>query len=134
MGTMIVRRFLAKTTGAADAKPPSTNFCGFVVSAERKTSAGAPCSICVSRADDESVENVIVVPGCAVSYAVLALSRAPLSDAAPRIWSSTGWAVALCADPAEVGPLVGKQAPPQSLQAATRNAVRNATAIGTTTA
>ena len=40
---------------------------GFFVSAERKTSAGAPCSIWVSSVADESVEIVSVVPGLAAS-------------------------------------------------------------------
>src|SRR4051812_42290890 len=73
----------------ADANPRSTNFCGFVVSADRKTSAGAPCSIFVSREAEESVEIVSVTPELAASYSALTFSRAPLSDAAARISSST---------------------------------------------
>ena len=82
-GTMTVSLLPAKVTAAPSARPASTSFFGFVVSAERNTSAGAPCSIWVSSADDESVETVTVVPGWAVSKAALAFSRAPLSDAAP---------------------------------------------------
>ncbi len=67
VGTMIVNLLPAKVTAAPSARPASTSFFGFVVSADRKTSAGAPCSIWVSRADDESVERVTVVPGFAVS-------------------------------------------------------------------
>ena len=66
-GTMIVSLLPAKSTASPAAKPPSTSFLGFVVSADRKTSAGAPCSIWVSSADDESVETVIVEPGLAAS-------------------------------------------------------------------
>ena len=67
VGTMTVSWLPAKLTGAPAARPLSTSFCGFVVSADRKTSAGAPCSILVSSADDESVEIVSVVPGLAAS-------------------------------------------------------------------
>jgi len=49
--------------GSAAARPLSTSFFGLVVSAERKTSAGAPCSIWVSRAAEESVEIVSLEPG-----------------------------------------------------------------------
>ncbi len=63
LGTMIVRRLPANGVMSPDANPPSTSFCGLVVSADRNTSAGAPCSIFVSSADDESVDTVRVVPG-----------------------------------------------------------------------
>ena len=63
VGTMIVSLLPAKVTAAPAARPLSTSFFGFAVSADRKTSAGAPCSIWVSRADDESVEIVRVEPG-----------------------------------------------------------------------
>ena len=66
-GTMIVSLLPAKSIGLPEANPPSTSFFGFVESADRKTSAGAPCSIWVSSADDESVETVIVEPGFAAS-------------------------------------------------------------------
>ena len=66
-GTMIVRRFVAMTTAPPLANPPSTSLAGCVVSADRKTSAGAPCSICVASVDDESVDNVSVVPGVTAS-------------------------------------------------------------------
>src|SRR5262245_27783313 len=82
-GTITVRRFPAKSFMAPSARPLSTNFFGLVVSAERKMSAGAPCSIWVSSAADESVEIVSVEPGWVDSQAVLILSRAPLSEAAP---------------------------------------------------
>ena len=83
VGVITVSLLPANTTGSPLAKPPSTSFCGFVLSADRKTSAGAPCSICVSSVDEESVEIVSVVPGLAASYSVLALSRTPFRDAAP---------------------------------------------------
>ena len=67
VGTMTVSMLPAKSTAAPAARPLSTSFFGFVVSADRKTSAGAPCSIWVSSADDESVEIVRVVPGLAAS-------------------------------------------------------------------
>ena len=83
VGTITVSRLPANLTGAPLAWFLVISFWGLVVSADRKTSAGAPCSIWVSRADDESVEIVSVVPGLAVSYAALTLARAALSDAAP---------------------------------------------------
>ena len=67
VGTTIVSLLAANGTGSPSARPLSTSFFGFVVSADRKTSAGAPCSIWVSSADEESVEIVRVVPGVAAS-------------------------------------------------------------------
>jgi hypothetical protein len=66
-GTTTVSLLPAKVTTRPSARPASTSFCGLVWSADRKTSAGAPCSICVSSADEESVEMVTVVPGFAIS-------------------------------------------------------------------
>src|SRR5580765_83466 len=83
VGTMIVSLLPANVVAAPAARPLSTSFFGLVVSAERNTSAGAPCSIWVSSVADESVEIVSVVPGLAVSYAALTLSRTPFRDAAP---------------------------------------------------
>src|SRR4051794_23434868 len=65
LGVMITRWLPANGVTSPLANPPPTSFLGFVVSADRKTSAGAPCSIFVSRADDESVETVRVVPAWA---------------------------------------------------------------------
>jgi hypothetical protein len=42
-GTMIVSLLPAKVTAAPSARPASTSFFGFVVSADRKSSAVAPC-------------------------------------------------------------------------------------------
>ena len=67
VGVITVSLLPANTIGSPLANPPSTSFCGLVVSADRNTSAGAPCSIWVSSADDESVEIVSVVPGLAAS-------------------------------------------------------------------
>ena len=67
VGTMTVSLLPANGIASPLAKPPSTSFCGLAVSADRNTSAGAPCSICVSSADDESVEIVRSVPGFAAS-------------------------------------------------------------------
>ena len=66
-GTMITRWLPANGVTPPAASPASTSFCGLAVSADRNTSAGAPCSILVSRAADESVETVSVTPGVAVS-------------------------------------------------------------------
>src|SRR3974377_1893609 len=82
VGTMTVRRLPANFVGAPEARPLSTSFWGFDVSAERNTSTGAPCSIFVSSADDESVDTVNDVPGWAAVYASVALARAALSEAA----------------------------------------------------
>jgi hypothetical protein len=84
----------ANTTAAPSASPLSTSFLGFVVSAESNRSAGAPCSIWVSSAADESVESVIVTPAFAVSKAVFACSSAFFSDAAAKIVSCVGRAAA----------------------------------------
>ena len=67
VGVMTVSSLPAKTVGSPAASPASTSFCGLVVSADRKTSAGAPSVICVARAADESVEMVSVEPGTAAS-------------------------------------------------------------------
>src|SRR5439155_2212785 len=86
-GTTIVRTFPANETGLPSASPLPTSPFGFDVSADRKTSAGAPCSIWVSRAADESVESVRTEPGWAASQAGLIRSRAPFRDAAPKMVS-----------------------------------------------
>ncbi len=64
---MIVSLFVANATASPPAKPPSTSLAGCAVSADRKTSAGAPCSICVASVDDESVDDFSVVPGTTAS-------------------------------------------------------------------
>ncbi len=81
-GTMTVRRLVANFVTGATAKPSSTSDCGFFVSAERKTSAGAPCSIFVASAVDESVEIVSVAPGFAASYAALSFASGFFREAA----------------------------------------------------
>src|SRR3954451_20715813 len=98
VGTITVSRFVAKGTAVPLASPLSTSFWGFAVSADRKTSAGAPCSIWVSSAADESVDVVSVTPGWDEAYAVFTFSSTPFSDAAPKTVSST---VAPFADDAE---------------------------------
>jgi len=82
-GTMTVSRFPAKSTSVPSARPPSTSAFGFDWSAERKASAGAPCSIWVRSVDEASVAMVRVTLGATVAYAVLTASSAPLSDEAP---------------------------------------------------
>jgi hypothetical protein len=82
VGTMIARRFEANVTSEPDARRLSTSFCALAVSAERNRSAGAPCSIFVSSADEESVDTVNVVPGCAVPYARVAAASSAFRDAA----------------------------------------------------
>ena len=67
VGTMTVSVLPAKFVTAPVVKPPSTSFCGLAVSAEAKTSAGAPSSICVLRALDASNDRVSVAPGVAAS-------------------------------------------------------------------
>src|SRR5687767_3309722 len=95
VGTMIVNLFAANVTGSPWARPSSTSFWGLVVSAARKTSAGAPCSIWVASAADESVEMVRTAPGTSASYATLTSSRTLASDAAPKTVSGTPAAAAL---------------------------------------
>ena len=67
VGTMTVSLLPANTVIEPEARLLSSSFWGFAVSAERNTSAGAPCSILVSSAADESVEMVSVMPGFAAS-------------------------------------------------------------------
>ena len=62
IGTITVSLFVANVTAGPAARPLSTSFCGLVVSADRKTSAGAACSILVSSADEESVVIVSFAP------------------------------------------------------------------------
>src|SRR5207253_45079 len=63
-----------------------------------------------SSAADESVEKLIVVPGWDPSYAIFILSRAPFSEAAPRICKVIGWALCVATlvvgDVPAVGPAV----------------------------
>ena len=66
VGTMTVSVFPAKSTAEPSARPASTSVFGFVWSADRKTSAGAPCSIWVRRVEEASVAIVSVTPGAAV--------------------------------------------------------------------
>src|SRR5512143_866129 len=82
-GVMTVSRFPANGTTDPAARPRSTSVWGLLVSADRNTSAGAPCSILVASAVDESVEMITVVPGVSDSYALLTWARTALSDAAP---------------------------------------------------
>src|SRR4051794_34657669 len=81
-GAISVRWFAANPSAGPAVRPLSTSFWAFVVSADRKTSAGAPCSILISSADDASVETTRLVPGLAASYAFVVLASASLSDAA----------------------------------------------------
>ncbi len=55
----------------------------FFSSADAKTSAGAPCSIEVSRSDDEPKLRSILVPGCAASKAFARSVKLEVSDDAP---------------------------------------------------
>jgi hypothetical protein len=79
---MTVSRLPANLVTSPDARPLSTRLWGFLVSAERNTSAGAPCSIFVASAVELSVEIVSVVPGFAASQAVFTLASTDLSEAA----------------------------------------------------
>src|SRR2546426_227977 len=86
-GITIVRTLPANATVGPSASDLSVRFLGFDVSADRKTSAGALCSIWVSRAADESVEILNTEPGWVASQATFILSSAPFSEAAPKIVS-----------------------------------------------
>src|SRR5207344_276480 len=115
MGTITVSLLSAKLTAGPVVRPLSTSFLGLVVSADRKTSAGAPCSILVSRAADESVEMVSVTPGLAASYTFLTSASAPDRDAAPKIVMSTAAVDGAAADAAALA-----DAPPPLEHAARR--------------
>ena len=52
--TMIWSRFVAKTTGSVPLRLAAVSLSMFAVSAEAKTSAGAPWVICCTSADDAS--------------------------------------------------------------------------------
>src|SRR3954447_4822664 len=94
-GTITASLLPAKATVGPTVRFASTSFFGFAVSADRKTSAGAPCSIFVSSADEESVEIAIVTPGWDDSYALRAAPRTPLRDAAAYRVTPTVGAAAL---------------------------------------
>ena len=61
--TAISSLFFAKSTGSPAFAAAATSLSMFFWSAEAYTSAGAPCSTCVSRSADEPKLNVTFVPG-----------------------------------------------------------------------
>ena len=56
----------------------------FLVSAEAKTSAGAPWLIWVARSEDPAKLSVTVVPGCAASNSSASAVKGALRDAAAK--------------------------------------------------
>src|SRR4029079_191509 len=126
VGTITVRLLPAKAVVGPVVRPAVTRASGFLVSADRKTSAGAPFWIWVARAADESVEMVSRMPGTAASYAVFTLARTSLRDAAAKIVNpagpacegATGVAPDGATDGAALGPLVVPLVPLQATSTA----------------
>src|SRR5215471_9660385 len=80
--TAISSSFCANKTGAPAANPPLTTFCMLATSAEAKTSAGAPCSICMTSIGLPAKLNLTSTPGYRAWTWSPIFVNAPVSDAA----------------------------------------------------
>src|SRR6478752_2728396 len=78
-GTAISRTFVAKLTGAPSTSFASVSLVMFLVSADAKTSAGAPWVICVARSEEPAKFSVIVVPGFFASKSLASLEKVDFS-------------------------------------------------------
>src|SRR6478752_1399651 len=83
-GTAISRTFVAKLAGAPSISSASVSLVMFLVSAEAKTSAGAPWVICVARSEDPAKFSVILVPGFLASKSLAILVKVAFSEAAAK--------------------------------------------------
>ena len=83
-GTAISRVLDAKLTGAAAVSESPVALSMFVVSAEAKTSAGAPCWIWATRSEEPAKLKVTVVPGWAFSNSAPIAVKVFFSDAAAK--------------------------------------------------
>ncbi len=84
LGTMIARRFVAKITGSVPLSPASVSLSMLLVSADAKTSAGAPCEICCTSAEEASKLNVTFASGFAAVNAAPMSVNAAVSEAAAK--------------------------------------------------
>ena len=80
--TTISSRLRAKITGWPMMSPACCTVAMSPGEAEAKTSAGAPCWICVARAPDDPKLKAMVVPGCFAWKDVSSWPKAPVSDEA----------------------------------------------------
>ena len=81
-GTAISRTLVAKSTGVPPTSFASASLAMFFVSAEAKTSAGAPWVIWVTRSEDPAKLRVTLVPGCLASKSVASSVNVDFSEAA----------------------------------------------------
>ena len=83
-GTTMVSVFVAKLPGSPATRSSPLSLSMFRVSAEAKTSAGAPWVICVTRSAEPAKLRVTSVPGLAASNFPAMSVKAVLSDAAAK--------------------------------------------------
>ena len=83
-GTAISRTFVAKLAGVPSTSFASVSLAMFLVSAEAKTSAGAPWVIWVTRSEDPAKFSVILVPGFFASKSLASSVKVAFSDAAAK--------------------------------------------------
>jgi hypothetical protein len=117
-GVAILSVLLAKSTGSPVTEPSATALSMFLVSAEAKTSAGAPWEICATRSDDPAKLNATVTPGLASSNVLPISVNVPLSDAAANTVMVVACGAAPSDDPSEPHAAVESRRP------ATRGASR----------
>src|SRR4051794_36465071 len=88
-GTAISSRFVAKGTGFT-ARSSATSVSMVEVSAEAKTSAGAPCWICATRSEEPPKLNATLTPLCAASNFLPMSVNVCVNDAAAYTVSVCG--------------------------------------------
>src|SRR5690349_5499464 len=101
--TMMASWLVANTTGALPLRPALVSLSMLAVSAEAKTSAGAPWLICCTSADDASKLNVALAFGYLWPKAVPTSLNESVSDAAAKtvmspVTAAVGATVAVAAD------------------------------------
>src|SRR5450830_591728 len=83
-GTAISSVLVAKLTGLPSTIAAAVSLAMFLVSAEAKTSAGAPSVIWLTRSDDPAKLRFTLKPGCLASNLEAISVKLPLSDAAAK--------------------------------------------------
>ena len=111
---MIVSTLVAKISGSLPFRPASTSFVMLFVSAEAKTSAGAPWMICCTSADDASKLSVTLASGLASVNASPASVKDSVSEAAANTVISPSTA------PAAVVVAALSSSPPQATNSVRR--------------
>src|SRR6476661_8687141 len=110
-GTAISRTFVAKLLAVPSMSFASESLVIFFVSAEAKTSAGAPWLICVTRSEDPAKFSVILVPGFFASKSLASLVKVALREAAAKtVMVPEGLGTSL-AEPLAAGPGVPEAQP-----------------------